>query len=55
MNTNAKPFGSKITLVEEIKSSPALNDLVESLSLVGVGITSLFINKSWSKLFSKAT
>lgn len=48
-------FGSTTTSLEqEVKSSPVLSDLFESVQLISGGITSLFINKSLSKVALKA-
>lgn len=55
MNATGLLFGSTSTSLEqEVKSSPVLSDLFESVQLISGGITSLFINKSVSKVAQKA-
>lgn len=53
MHSIAKLFGSKQSLEQEIKSSPVISDIVESIQLVTEGFSTLFINKSLSQILKK--
>lgn len=50
MNATRLLLGDTSSLESEVKSSPVLSDLFESVQLISGGITSLFINKSVFKM-----